>query len=155
AVTGVYHNPTNRLVVYDYATNASFVRAKEGADEIVSMGRTDLERHGRSVVVGRWMRDRRDDVNVSTLMHEVAHQLSFNGGLRNRKGDMPAWLAEGLAMYCEPSIKGSWQGIGEANPMRAAVLARAKTFLKARDLVVNDDWLRKAKRVDEVILGYS
>lgn len=155
SVTGVYHPPTNRLVVYDYATNASFVKAKEDAEEAVGRVPSAAVRSGLGLALGRAARDRRDDVNVSTLMHEAAHQLSFNSGLLNRKGDVPAWLAEGLAMYCEPSIKGAWQGIGGANPMRAALLARAKKFFKVRDLVVNDDWLRKARRVEDVVLGYS
>ena len=92
-------------------------------------------------------------------MHEVAHQLSFNCGMLNRKGDVPVWLAEGLAVYCESTVKGAWQGIGEANPARAGVLAPASKggapFIPLRDLIRSDDWIRKAKRTDQIVLGYS
>jgi len=56
-------------------------------------------------------------------MHEVAHQLSFNFGLVNRQGDVPFWVAEGLACYCEATDQGGWQGIGESNPERVMALA--------------------------------
>jgi hypothetical protein len=156
AVTGVYDMRANRLVVYDYATNPSFLHARKGAEESLKAGLSDIERHGLSVKIGRELRGRRDDVNVSTVMHEVSHQLAFNGGLLNRDGDAPAWLVEGMAVYCEPSVGGSWQGIGEFSPMRAEALARAKgRFMTVRRLVESDGWLRKARSVDEVVLGYS
>ncbi|MFO0879725.1 MAG: DUF1570 domain-containing protein [Gemmataceae bacterium] len=159
AITGVYHTPTNRLVVYDFATNNAFVRGKKRFEEVARSGSTDLERQQRSVTLGRYVRDRRDDTNLSTIMHEVAHQLSFNGGLLTRGGDAPAWLTEGLAMYCESTRRGVWQGIGEPNPQRAETLAQQirnrGELLSLRALVSNDDWLRKAHRVDQVVLGYA
>jgi hypothetical protein len=158
AITGIYHPGTNRLVVYDFATNRSFVEGKKRLDGEAKRG-SDVEREWKIVHFGRFVRDRRDDTNLSTMMHEVAHQLSFNCGLLNRKADVPVWLAEGLAVYCEPTVAGAWQGIGEANPQRAGVLAsvvrtRGK-FIPLRNLVENDDWLRKATKVDAVVLGYS
>ena len=36
-----------------------------------------------------------------TLSHEATHQLTFNTGLLNRKGDVPMCIAEGLAVYGE------------------------------------------------------
>ncbi len=156
AVTGVYQPATNRLVVYDYATNAAFEDAKRSADEMVRSARTDLERHGRSAALGRALRERREDVNLSTVMHEAAHQMAFNGGLLNRHGDAPAWLVEGMAVYCEAVSGGSWQGIGEHNTGRAADLARADgRFLTVRHLASGDGWLRKATTVREVALGYA
>ncbi len=158
AVTGLYHPATNRLIVYDYATNRNFVAGKKRLDDEAKRG-SDLEREWKIVVFGRFVRDRRDDTNLSTMMHEVAHQLSFNSGLLNRDGDVPVWLAEGLAVYCESTVAGAWQGIGEPNPHRAGVLAgpaRGRgAFLPLRALVENDDWIRKATTVDRVVLGYS
>lgn len=159
AITGVYHTPTNRLVVYDYGKNKHFLEGKKSADAVVKKGASDLDRERRSVVVNRFMRDRRDDTNISTVMHEVAHQLSFNTGMLNPVGDVPVWLAEGLAVYCESTVKGAWQGIGEPNPSRAGVLAqqlKAKgEFYPLRSLVTSDDWIRKATKAEPVILGYS
>jgi hypothetical protein len=158
AVTGLYHPASNRLVVYDYATNRVFAEGKKRLDEEAKRG-TDLERERKSAVFGRYIRDRRDDTNLSTMMHEVAHQLSFNCGLLNRTGDVPVWLAEGLAVYCESTVGTIWQGIGEPNPHRArALIGPAKgrgSFLQLQALVESDDWIRKAQRVEQVVLGYS
>ena len=115
----------------------------------VKRSTSDLERRGKGVAYDRMLRDRRDDVNVSTVMHEVAHQLSFNGGLLNRHGDAPAWLVEGLAVYCEATSSGSWQGIGEPNPPRAAAALRGRRP-GLRTLVEGDDWLRKPEAVEDV-----
>ena len=87
----------------------------------------------------------RDEANVGTVMHEVAHQLSFNCGLLNREGDVPFWLGEGLATYCEAREQGFWKGIGAANPERLRPLAAARrgqlAFLPVRSLVESDQWL--------------
>ncbi|MFQ3649097.1 MAG: DUF1570 domain-containing protein [Gemmataceae bacterium] len=150
-VTGMYHTPTNRLVVYDYGTNTAFLSDKKELEEKARRTSSDL---GRPMTSDRLLREHRRDVNVSTLMHEVAHQLSFNTGMLLRGGDAPAWLIEGLAMYCEPTLAGEWQGIGQLNPMRIKVLKERQPF-KMRQLVVNDDWLRKTPRVEDVVAGYS
>ena len=159
SVTGLYHPATNRLVVYDYGTNRAFASGVARAAVEMKGGSSDLERERNQVKFSRAVRDRRDDTNISTVMHEVAHQLSFNCGMLNRTGDVPVWLAEGLAVYCESTIKGAWQGIGEANPARAGVLRPASKgdapFLPLRDLVSNDDWIRKAMRTEQIVLGYS
>jgi hypothetical protein len=159
AVTGLYHTPTNRLVVYDFATNRAFMENKRRIEDQVKVGGSDLDRERRIVKFGRFVNERRNDTNISTIMHEVAHQLSFNCGLLNRTGDVPLWLAEGLAVYCESTIGGAWHGIGESNPPRAGVLARVVNgrgeFLSLRTLVASDDWFRKAARMDQAILGYS
>jgi hypothetical protein len=158
-VTGIYDPPSNRLVVYDYATNGAFADVSKRLSSEARRGVSDLDRRNRTVYFGRYVHERRNDTNVSTIMHEVAHQLSFNCGLLNRTGDVPSWLAEGLAVYCESTIGGAWQGIGESNPPRAGVLAGPASgrgeFLNLRSLLENDDWLRKATRVEPVLLGYS
>src|SRR5206468_2589596 len=100
SVTGLYHPASNRLVVYDYAGNRAFLMGKEKGKELLRRPVSDLERERLLVQIGRFEQDRRNDVNISTVMHEVAHQLSFNCGLLNRQGDTPLWLAEGLATYC-------------------------------------------------------
>jgi hypothetical protein len=159
AVTGMYHPASNRLVVYDYASNRAFVEGKKRLDEDARHSRSDLEREWKIVRFGRFAREYRDDTNLSTMMHEVAHQLSFNSGLLNRNGDVPVWLAEGLAVYCEATVGTVWQGIGKANPRRPSTLADPAKgngeFIPLKDLVSNDDWLRKATRVQDVVLGYA
>src|SRR5207244_4222856 len=79
----------------------------------------------RQIALGamdRVLRDIRTDINIATIMHEAAHQMSFNTGLLNREGDCPLWLGEGLATYCEATDDGFWKGIGEPNPERMHLL---------------------------------
>ena len=150
-VTGMYHTPSNRLVVYDYGTNTAFLLEKRELEEKAKRSASEGE---RNFTVDRLWRQHRQDVNVSTLMHEVAHQLSFNTGLLRRGGDAPAWLIEGLAMYCEPTRAGVWQGIGQPNPLRTKMLKERRPF-KLLQLLRNDDWLHKTARVEDVVAGYS
>jgi hypothetical protein len=157
--TGVYHPPSNRLVVYDYAGNRSFIAGKRKGEQLAKRIGNPLDRQRFSGGFSLYAQTRRADANVGTIMHEVAHQLSFNCGLLNRDGDVPLWLAEGLACYCEATMNGSWQGIGEPNPPRAATLAGPArgqgSFLPLHALLTGDDWLRKAADVHQVLLGYS
>jgi hypothetical protein len=159
SVTGLYHPATNRLVVYDYGTNRGFLADKERGDRIVRGIPGGLERQRVISVFSRAAQTHRNDTNLATVMHEEAHQLSFNSGLLNRDGDVALWLAEGLACYCEPTQNGAWQGIGAANPQRAAALARVLggggKLIPLRELIGSDDWLRKATAVDGVLLGYA
>jgi hypothetical protein len=159
AVTGIYDRNTNRLAVYDFGTNRAFVESIKKMEEQAARGSSDLERQQRIVAFGKWVKDRRDDVNLSTIMHEAAHQASFNLGLLSRDGDVPLWLAEGLATYCEPVAKGQWLGIGAVNAERIKALRPAargeRDFLALKDLVRSDDWLRKATRTEQVLLGYG
>ncbi len=155
AIRGVYHPPSNRLVVYDYGQNRAFLSEKQYADRLVRQLPTHLERERAVSAVNRSAATYRSDANIGTVMHEVAHQLSFNCGLLNREGDVPVWLAEGLACYCESTANGAWQGIGEPNGERAATLAASAPLLPLRSLIENDDWIRKAKTMKPVVLGYA
>jgi hypothetical protein len=69
------------------------------------------------------------------------------------------WVVEGLACYCEATVNGAWQGLGEANPVRANTLAGPAqgkgAFLPLRALVADDDWLRKAPNTQQLVLGYA
>ena len=101
----------------------------------------------------------RANTNIATVMHEVAHQLSFNCGLLDRKGDLPMWLCEGLACYCESTSNSAWQGVGEPNPDRLSTLGEVihgqGTLLDLKDLVESDRWLRERRDERSVLLGYS
>ena len=43
---------------------------------------------------------------LTTIIHEVAHQVSYNRGLFNRLGKSPTWAVEGLAMLFEAPVGG-------------------------------------------------
>jgi hypothetical protein len=158
-ITGMYHPLTNRFVVYDYAQNAQFLAAKRRALEQGQAASWRFDRKRYVDTVYRWERENRTDANLGTTMHEVAHQLSFNVGLLNRRGDVPAWLAEGLACYCESTDNGAWQGIGELNPDRlrtfAAPLSRRGPFFPVRDLLTSDQWRNLQSDPARILTGYA
>jgi hypothetical protein len=120
---------------------------------------SDLDRLRFVETENRRAREFRTGMNIGTVMHEVAHQLSFNCGMLNREADIPIWLAEGLATYCESTDNQVWQGIGEPNPERLAMLepfARGQgRLIPLRDLVSADAWLREAKEPGIILLGYA
>jgi len=156
-VTGIYDPRTNRFVLYDYGQNQAFQAAKGQAERAGQQIPFSMGRPRYRETVERIANDFRTDANLSTIMHEVAHQMSFNTDLLNREGDVPAWLAEGLACYCESSSNGGWQGIGEPNPPRLKVLADCLRgqgqLLKLDDLLKSDQWLRGSTKT--IFLGYA
>jgi hypothetical protein len=156
AVTGLYHPKTNRLVVYDYGKNRAFEEGKKQARAEARRIGSDLDRRRYIATLNRRASEFRTEANIGTVMHEVAHQLSFNCGMLSREADVPFWVAEGLATYCEATDNGAWQGIGEPNPERIQALAPAVNgqapFIKLRDLAERDDWMRDARTA---LLAYA
>ncbi len=123
-ITGLYYPDTNRLTMFDQHQNPGLAF-----------------RH--NPLLAR-------DENMATIMHEVAHQLSFNCGLLNRHGDGPSWVVEGLACYCEPTVSGEWQGFGEINQVRLAGLQKNR-LLPLETLLQSDAWVYS----DNIMVGYS
>jgi len=158
-VPGVYHLDSNRLLVYDFGASESFTALRKSVQQASRQIGSDLDRMRFVETVNRRAREFRTGINIGTVMHEVAHQLSFNTGMLNREGDIPIWLAEGLACYCEPTDNMTWKGIGEPNPERlvplAAVVDANGKFFPLRDMICGDGWLREAKDVNGVLLAYA
>jgi hypothetical protein len=144
-IIGWYHLDTNRFVVYDYGQNEKHLSIKNQAVQSVRRIQSQIDRQRYLDAVNRLSSEARTDVNIQTIMHEVAHQLSWNCGLLNRAGAVPFWLAEGLACYCESTSNGSWQGIGEPSPERlrplVAVVNNKGSFIPLRELVSRNDWM--------------
>jgi hypothetical protein len=155
AIVGIYHPGTNRFVVYDFGTNDAFVAGKRAALRRGQMLRRFNMEKRYVETVERLAREYRSGANIGTTMHEVAHQLSFNMGMLNRRGDVPAWLAEGLACYCEATQNDYWLGIGEPNPGRlgtlAAVFAGRGRLVPLRDLLAGENW----RMTNSVLAGYA
>ena len=169
AIAGLYHPASNRLVVYDYGRNRALLHHKEQARKFADSLGTDLEKQLVLGSVERRTREIRADANVATIMHEAAHQMSFNTGLLNREGHQPLWLAEGLATYCEATEQGHWKGIGALNPERLRPLAAAVgrpdnsgrpgggrlKLLPVRTLIESDRWLRGRDAPPNAAIGYA
>jgi hypothetical protein len=154
-ITGMYHPATNRLVVYDYGRNEAFVAIKRQALQKSNAFSWHNDKQRYIDTVQRQAQEFRTGANIGTTMHEVAHQLSYNCGMLNRLGNVPCWLAEGLACYCEATSNGAWQGIGEPNPERMNTLAGRGQLFRLEDLVSSDDWLRKSKSANAILTGYA
>jgi hypothetical protein len=149
-VTGIYHPQSNRFVMYDFGQNRAYVSAKQSAEQRARRIGSQVDRQRYVGTVQRRAQEVRSDANIATIMHEVAHQLSYNCGILNRQADVPLWLAEGLACYCEATRDGSWQGISEPNPERLQYLVAAVNtnvqFMPVRKLVESARWLSISDR---------
>lgn len=143
---GIYDTRTNRLVIYDYRENRQFQTERQKAAD-ASKRLLQLQRDQYLGTLDRVAREFATDRNLSLISHEVAHQLSFNGGLFNRDGDAPFWAVEGLACFCEPAENGQWLGIGKPNTDRLRTLAQAKgKLVPLRTLVTGDGWKAGSQR---------
>jgi hypothetical protein len=151
-IAGVYHPATNRLILYDYSENRALLANKDAALKKGASIANSLKKAKYVDTIERKLTDISKDANLSTTMHECAHQISFNCGLLTRMNDVPAAIAEGLATYCEATDHGDWTSLGGLNPMRIAGLQRANgRFIPIADLIRNEQWLQ----TQNVLLGYS
>jgi hypothetical protein len=145
ALLGFYHRPSNRFVVYDFGQDERLLSVKKQAEQQLRRIPSHLARQRALETVQRQLYDFRTGTNIRTVMHEVAHQLSFNCGMLNRQGDVPFWLMEGLACYCEATDNGSWQGIGEPSPPLVKTLRTVLTsngrLIPLSELITRDDWM--------------
>jgi hypothetical protein len=159
AIAGIYDRHSNRLVVYDFGQNSAFVSGKKAAHDAARVASTELERQRNIDNFSRRAKDIRASANTATIMHEVAHQLSFNSGMLNRDKDVPFWLAEGLACYCEATVDGVWQGVGESNQELILNLTNGSRtidgLMPMSVLLESDHWFRGQTNAQTVLLGYA
>ena len=107
-VGGHYDPETNRLVIFDFRSQQAAIVAQA------------------------------ERVNLFTLVHETAHQLSFNTGILNRQVDLPVCVSEGLATYVELWRPGVKNAIGGVNRPRIEALRQAVDWIQIGDLLVDD-----------------
>lgn len=144
SITGLYNSKDNRLLLYDLHRNRALLTGKQKALDTTKYIPLDQLRLQAQTTIQRQAEEFGQTLNKTTAIHEAAHHVSFNCGLLNRKGDVPLWLAEGLACYCEPTVGGAWQGIGQPNYSRlrtlGSVLQRKSEWIPLRVLLARDDW---------------
>lgn len=117
AIIGYFSLATNRVTMYDLT----------GIDALRGSGRGSSAEH-----INRLLSRPEAERMVATIVHEATHQLAYNCGLHTRYADIPLWLSEGVAIYCEsPDLQSSrgWQGIGKVNHFR---LAELRQYMKSR-----------------------
>src|SRR5205085_4798782 len=76
-ITGMYHPGTNRLLLYDLSENRFLVDQKKKALEEADKLASGTNRNRVVDTIERKMDVTVKDVNLTTTMHEAAHQLSF------------------------------------------------------------------------------
>ncbi len=126
-IHGLYNRENNRLIIYDHRA------------------------------LGPQFGSRPAYQNIRTTAHEATHQLTFNTGLLERKGDIPLCIVEGLAMYSEVRRTTGRTIPGENNTLRLSDLASQQRlkipWVPVADLLTEDSHLRLPAR--ESLLGYS
>ncbi len=95
-------------------------------------------------------------LNIQTLAHEGTHQLTFNTGLLNRKGDTPRCIMEGLGMFAEPRKTTGTSEFGRLNLRRMADLAKIQRripWIPLRQLL-GEEWFLAGNAL-RIMLGYA
>jgi hypothetical protein len=95
--------------------------------------------------------------NVRTLTHEATHQLTFNTGLLNRRGDAPRAVMEGLASYSEPRGVPGHNEPGQLNGRLLDDLAHIRRrlgWITATDLLTDDE-TSFGSTLDQTLLAYA
>jgi len=95
--------------------------------------------------------------NARTLAHEATHQLTFNTGLLNRRGDVPLAVLEGLASYSETRPLHGHQEPGQINRALLDDLAhiqRRVNWISATELL-SDDGSSFGTTLDQTLLAYA
>jgi hypothetical protein len=79
--------------------------------------------------------------NTFTLVHEAAHQLTYNTGVLDRRSDVPVAVSEGFATYCEVWRKAN-PVVGKVNNPRLSLLknppAGGPTWIPVAELLTED-----------------
>ena len=110
-----FENEENRPVgFFDHGSNRCVFFDLTGEEQ----NRVDkTERRTLEQVASDVLKQPNGDQNLSTVVHEGAHLVSFNYGLFSRQGENPSWAVEGLSMLFEaPSGEpkdGGWKVIDE------------------------------------------
>jgi hypothetical protein len=95
--------------------------------------------------------------NARTLAHETTHQLAWNTGLLNRRGDTPLSIIEGIAGYGETRRLRGRTEPGQKNVMLLddlAYIQRRVKWVKAADLLT-DDAAAFGTTADQTVFGYA
>jgi Protein of unknown function (DUF1570) len=67
-------------------------------------------------------------LNLRVLVHEATHQLTFNTGLLDRRGDVPKAIGEGLAQFGEIRKTTEKVALGQPHEPNLYVLVRSRRF---------------------------
>jgi hypothetical protein len=164
--------PDRRLIVVALADDRSFA-AFLGDKTLAMVPRNGpiIARHGvylktpnRLVVfdhrnLGPQLAPRAGYENLRTLAHEATHQLTFNTGLLNLRGDVPASIVEGLGMYSEVRKPSGRTPPGGLNLMRLQDLAHLQrqkvAWIPVEELLAEDRFIKHPANPTELLFAYA
>jgi Protein of unknown function (DUF1570) len=93
------------------------------------------------------------------IAHEVTHQLTFNTGPLDRRGDVPHAIGEGLAQYGEIRKNTGRSALGQPHEANLYTLVRARRFgppwYSLTELLTNDRLFVSAASVPLQQLAYA
>ena len=163
-LAGLYMTDRNQAVFFDTNTDPQYLATKrqmtqaardlaQFRQEVQALESETQRRRYMEMIAqkeqelatyGRKLENTLDTENVSTVIHEAAHALSFNLGPFSLEANNipPRWLAEGVAMLFETPREGRWKGAARFNPRRYVAYARALengTLPPLRRLLTQDD----------------
>lgn len=165
SASGFWDHRTNVAVFFDHGTSdrmrrlmvfsdklqqdkAEAIRTRSpGAREIVRMADTM-----RLII-----EIEREDLDITVVTHECAHQMAGNTGLLPRDIRIPSWAHEGLATYFESPDDASWSGIGAVNQERLQYykfLTLLPEYSKV-EFLVSDRIFRSAKSHEATLAAYG
>jgi hypothetical protein len=159
--------PAGPLIVIIFRDDRTFGRFLHLPTVMQTRGQAfipgEYDRGSNHLYVFDWknvpMYSRASHRNAETVAHEGTHQLTFNTGLLNRKGDSPLCIIEGLGTYGEPRKVIGPSDFGRLNLQRLENLAKIQRrvpWIPVRDLLTNDAVLRMGGRSgDPALLAYA
>jgi hypothetical protein len=151
--------PATRLTVIQFIDERDF--AKFLPEAALAHGVGGYSRRENWVVLFDWRnvpsRSRPALANITTLAHEIGHQLAYNTGLLARESDTPLCLIEGLAMFGETRRASGRSEFGRVSTSRLDDLARLRRrqpWITVRELLAVDAVLT-GPDLDRSALAYA
>jgi hypothetical protein len=152
---GLYKHSTRAFYFYNQRNSPERNERREQAKARLQAAQERLNQGGLSPrdrrAVQREMNRARREINrlnttggsgsLSTLQHEVAHQVLFHIGFHNVRnyGANPTWFIEGMAHMFEPALAASGANIGRVNTEQLAAfrkLVQEDRLMPLRELIV-------------------
>jgi hypothetical protein len=134
--------PASRLTVVGLKDDASYAKFLGEAPGEEIGGHYDLETNRLVIFDFRPSKaelgKQAERINLFTLVHETAHQLSYNTGILDRANDYPLAISEGFATYVELWRPGVKNAIGGVNKPRMQAMADSEDWIAIDDLLKDD-----------------
>jgi hypothetical protein len=160
---GFWSPNLNTTFFFDHATSEDFLAIKHQAAVYAQQVKI-LDRHfdvRDSVRCAKlftaFTQILQEESDLSTVSHEVTHQMAGSTGLLPAGVPIPTWVHEGLATYFECPKDGTWSGVGAINEERITKYRAGANdpAISSIDQVVGNQIFSKAGTKDMRLHGYG